>query len=105
MQFQVKTKNGIIRRNLRLIKTETSKYIVIVDDDREIGTVWKSDGQVMKFRRHLLDGTHIVERWFAGTIDGKDLGKKPPYDEGFRTRLEALTELLEETLKLKRDWK
>lgn len=104
MQFQVKTKNGIVKRDLCLVKTDRSKYLVIVDDGNEIGSVWKADGRVMKFRNHRLDGTHFVDRWFARTTEGKDLGKKPPYDEGFSTRLEALTELLEEKLKLRRDW-
>jgi hypothetical protein len=105
MQFQVKTKKGIVRRNLRLVKTDQSKYLVIVDDSKEIGSVWKADGQVMKFRNHRLDGTKIVDRWFARTKEGKDLGKKSPYDEGFSTRLDALTELLEVVLKIRRNWK
>lgn len=106
MQFQVKKNNGeIVRRNLRLVKDGASKYRVIVDDSNEIGLVWKADGRVMKFRNHRLDGTHYVNRWFAKTKQGRELGEKSPYDEGFSSRFEALTELIEATLKLKRDWR
>lgn len=102
MQFQVKTKQGIVKRNLRLVKSRRHRYIVRVDDQREIGTVWKDWGRVSKFRRHRLDGTHEVDRWFAETSDGLRIGRKSPYDEGFSTRTEAVTELLEEVLKLRR---
>lgn len=104
MQFQVKNKDGAIRRrDLQLVKTSRSRYVVRVDGDREIGTVWKAFGRVKKFRNHLLDGTHEVERWFAATAAGEKLGRESPCDEGFSTRLEALIELIEITLKITRE--
>jgi hypothetical protein len=69
MQFHVKTKTRIIKRRLRLVKTAASRYVVRVDDEKEIGTIWKDYGRVKKFRNHLLDGTHEIQRWCYGRKD------------------------------------
>lgn len=105
MWFQVNTKKGIVKRQLNLLKVETGKYQVFVDQTSEIGIVWKAEGRVKDVKRGLVVGTKTVDRWFAETIGGEKLGRSFPYDEGFDSRYEALTELIEKSLKIKRDWK
>lgn len=104
MKIQIKSRNGIKFLDLKLTTTESSKYLVLVDNG-EIGKVWKADGRIKKTRNHRLDGTKTVDRWFAENKEGQKLGRKFPYDEGFSTRHEALTELIEDVLKVKRDWR
>ena len=104
MKFQVKTKDGTRTRQIVLKRERKgeSRYKVVVDGKTEIGEVYKADGVVNHFRRHLLEGTKTVDRWFAKTNDGKILGPRAPYEEGFSTRQEALLELMYEVLKLKK---
>lgn len=104
LAFQVKTKKGSYTRKLLFVKIGKSRYTVKVDD-QEIGTIWKGDGQVKKFRNHRLVGSEIVDRWFAKTVEGKVLGEKPPYDEAFGTREEAVINLIEAVFKYRRDYK
>lgn len=70
--------------------------------ERVIGTVYAGDGQVNDFRNHRLVGTKWARRWFAETNDGSRLGPKPPYEEGFSSRLEATVELISVVLKVRR---
>jgi hypothetical protein len=102
MQFQVQTKDGVVMRRLVLKNEGASRYKVVVDGGTEIGEVYKADGVVNHFRRHFLEGTKTVDRWFAKTSAGKLLGPRPPYEEGFSTRQEAVIDLMREVLKLKK---
>ena len=102
MQFQVQTKDGVVTRYIVLKNEGASRYKVVVDGGTEIGEVYKADGVVNHFRRHFLEGTKTVDRWFAKTPAGKLLGPRPPYEEGFSTRGEALLDLMREVLKIKK---
>ena len=104
MKIQIKSRNKIKILDLKLTKTQSGSYQVSVNN-KEIGKVWKGEGRIKKFRNQRLDGTKTVDRWFAETKEGRKLGEKFSYDEGFSNRNEALTELIEEVLTVRRDWK
>jgi hypothetical protein len=102
MRVTIKTKTQPIIKDLVFRKIGKEMYSVLVDK-KEIGTVYKGDAQVNNFRRHFLDGTKIVERWFAKTTEGVRLGENPPYEEGCATRREATIELFEHAFGVRRD--
>lgn len=102
MDISIKSKNGEIKKSLVYRQIGEKTYSVLVDDIL-IGTVYKGDAQVKYYRRNLLEGTQIVERWFAKTSQGIRLGPKPPYDEGCQTRREATIDLIEHAFKVRRD--
>jgi len=110
MNIRIKKRGGeITEKTVTFTKFKDDNYFVktsyaVKVGDTQIGTVRRADGQIKKFRRNLLDGTETVDRWFARTAAGKELGQKSPYDEGFATRIEAATELLEEVLKIRREY-
>lgn len=102
MEITIKGKNGLVSKKLIYRKTGANFYAVILCD-KEIGMVYKADGQVKKFHNHRLNGSKFVDRWFAKTPEGVRLGPKSPYDEGFASRREATIELIEAILRVRRD--
>ena len=102
MQVTIKSAKGTINKNLVYRKIGERTYSVIVDE-KEIGTVYKGNAQVMYFRRGFLEGSMIVERWFAKTTEGFRLGPNAPYSEGCTSRREATIILFEHAFKVRRD--
>jgi hypothetical protein len=102
MLWQIRSRKETIYKNLKYRKIGENNYAVNVDE-KKIGTVYKADAVVNNFRRHFLDGTKTVDRWFAKTNADEILGPRPPYSEGFTTRREATIELFETAFGVRRD--